>query len=144
MKILIALLFCFSAFAQDQELMDLKTQYEKRAFELKVIEEQEAVRFSHKLDLSFTKSLNNSNMECVNFVYQGASTREESIRACAGVSSMECVRFVYQGASSREESAQACRGVTDMECVNFAYRGPLNRAEAARSCGFGGRRPDRC
>src|SRR5690606_19354510 len=113
-----------------------KQSYEKKAFELKVEMESELVNLKNKsnFELPFMKSLSNTNSECIQFVYQGASSREESVRACVGVTSMECVRFVYQGAASREESARACAGVRDMECVRFVYQGSASREESARQC----------
>ncbi len=83
---------------------------------------------------------------CLEFVYKGSASREESARSCRGVSSKECLDFVYKGSASREESARSCRGVRDMECVEFVYRGSASREESARSCANSrpNRRPDRC
>jgi len=146
MKILAILLLCASSlsYASNLEIQLIKENYEKRAFELKVEMENELVTLKNKtnFDLPFTKSLS-SNHECVQFVYQGSATREQSVQACIGVSNIECVRFVYQGSATREQSARACVGVRDMECVRFVYQGSATREESARQCAGGGR-PDRC
>jgi hypothetical protein len=148
MKILAILLLCASSlsYGSNQEIQEIKQSYEEKTFEIKLEMERELISLKNKssFELPFTKSLPSPNAECIQFVYQGPSSREESARACSGVSNMECVRFVYQGAASREESARACAGVIDMECVRFVYQGPSSREESARQCGRGGRRPDRC
>lgn len=141
MKLLLAALFLsFNAVhAESLSVQELKSRYEKKAFEIKITEELNSA--PSDLDSLMSPS---TNMDCVEFVYMGAATREESIRACSGVSNIECVKFVYQGSATREASARACAGVVDMQCVRFAYNGPMNREESARSCGYGGPRPPHC
>lgn len=162
--------------SQEKELFAAKISFESKAYELKVAEEQEFIKIKNKKYMSFEEDLTSSNknlsfltsscvewvyqgsasreesirlcqsvygVDCLNFVYQGSASREQSARACQGVSSIECVEFVYQGPLSREQSAQACQDVIDMSCVRFAYEGPASREQAARACQRGPRNPRR-
>jgi len=172
------LLFFNVAYATEaQQLFLEKINLEKQAYDLKIKQENYAIKTSQKenfvLNLigDFNKNLTFSNSECIQWVYQGSSTREQSIEACRGVDNMDCVRWMYQGSSTREQSARACRrlesmecvkwvyqgsatreqsvqacqGVVDMECVRWAYQGSSTRVESARLCADGrGRNRPRC
>ncbi len=118
-----------------------KLKAETKGYDLKVAHEAAMTKIAKSGVTELLGFEEDTNMECVNWVYLGPSSREEAIAVCRGVDSIECAQFVYQGPSSRVESIEACRGVYDMECVRYVYQGPASRVEAARTCANGGGRP---
>jgi hypothetical protein len=143
--ILLTLALTNMAFAtglKSDHLLASKLKFESKAFALKLTHEKELKQIQNKSSgeeaFAFEKDV---DMECVNWVYQGPSSREEAVAVCRGVHSIECAQWVYQGPSSRVESVEACRGVSDMECVRYVYQGPASRVEAAQACAGGGHRP---
>jgi hypothetical protein len=144
----------FASSDLQKDMFAAKINFEYKANLLKLSQEQKLMSLADKsgATLSSVKDIRvNDVTSCIEFVYQGPSSREEAAAVCRGVRSLECVQFVYQGPASRVEAAEACRGVDDMECVKFVYQGPASRVEAARSCSDGRdprtdgpRRPDGC
>lgn len=144
--ILVALALMNMAFASEaqlEKLFDAKVRFEEQAFVLKQSHEQEVNRIQQKSS-ALTKILKGAmNQECIDWVYQGPSSREEAVQICRGRVDMECAQWVYQGPSSRVESIEACRGNVDMECARYVYQGPSSRLESVEACsnGRGGHRP---
>ncbi|MDO9183230.1 MAG: hypothetical protein Q7U04_12525 [Bacteriovorax sp.] len=144
----------FASSDLQKDMFAAKVNFEQKANLLKLSKEQQLMSLADKSEFYLSSVIGirvNDVSSCVEFVYQGPSSREEAVAACRGVRSLECVKFVYQGPASRVEAAQACRGVEDMECVKFVYQGPASRVEAAQSCSDGRdprsdgpRRPDGC
>jgi hypothetical protein len=114
--------------------LERKIQLEKQAYDLKIELEKKQLLLSSKNAFSLSSLKNALADTCVEWVYQGSASREESAEACRGVRSMECLSFVYQGSASRVESAQACRGVINSECLSFVYQGSSSRTESAQAC----------
>lgn len=129
----------FAADVQSEKLLSAKLRFEEQSFALKISHEQEINRIQKKL---FTSN-KAGNQECVDWVYQGPSSRIEAVEICRGFYNMECAQWVYQGPSSRVEAIEACRGNVDMECARYVYQGPSSRVESVEACrdGRGGHRP---
>lgn len=135
----------YSNILLEQEAFELKQQFENKAYELKLEQEQQQIAREGKTDFEFfnlevmlneklfTKSVK-SNSECIRWVYQGPGSREDAVRACRGVRNMDCVRWVYQGPGTRMEAARSCRRVHSMECARWVYQGPGTRMEAVQAC----------